>query len=173
MKTLFCVEFQSPSKGVLPIFDAPYHRGLEARWSWYWDWSHLVRFCLLKCWGIPFKKVAICCDFIICCSYQKVKCLCLKHDWNNERRMRHTLRENCPNMEFFLVRIFLYSDWIQEIRIRKNCVFGLFSRSDIHRLSVCVSEDSLSRLIGIIEKEKQWRHHKKCTQKNQLKLKIR
>ena len=29
------------------------------------------------------------------------------------------------------------------------------SRSDIHRLSVCVSEDSLSRLIGIIEKEKQ------------------
>ena len=90
MKTLFCVEFQPPSKGVLPIFDAPSHRGLEARWSWYWGWSHLVRFCLPKCWGIPFKKVAICCDFIICYSYQKVKCLCLKHDWNNGRRMRYT-----------------------------------------------------------------------------------
>ena len=24
------------------------------------------------------------------------------------------LREKCPNTEFFLVRIFLYSDWIQE-----------------------------------------------------------
>ena len=140
MKTLFCVEFQPPSKGVLPIFDAPSHRGLEARWSWYWGWSHLVRFCLPKCWGIPFKKVAICCDFIICYSYQKVKCLCLKHDWNNGRRMRYTAW-NCPNTEFFLVRIFLY--------------------------------DSLSSLIGIIEKEKQWRYHKKWAQKNQLKLKIR
>ena len=26
----------------------------------------------------------------------------------------HTLREKCPNTEFFLVRIFLYLDWIQE-----------------------------------------------------------
>ena len=25
-----------------------------------------------------------------------------------------TLREKCPNTEFFVVRIFLYSDWIQE-----------------------------------------------------------
>ena len=25
-----------------------------------------------------------------------------------------TLRENCPNTELFQVRIFLYSDWIQE-----------------------------------------------------------
>ena len=37
-----------------------------------------------------------------------------------------TLREKCPNMEFFLVRIFLYSDWI---RTRKNSVFAHFSRS--------------------------------------------
>ena len=26
----------------------------------------------------------------------------------------HELREKCPNREFFLVRIFMYSDWIQE-----------------------------------------------------------
>ena len=32
----------------------------------------------------------------------------------------------CPNTEFFLVRIFLYSDLI---RTRKNSVFGHFSRS--------------------------------------------
>ena len=28
--------------------------------------------------------------------------------------MTHSLREKCPNTELFLVRIFLYSDWIQE-----------------------------------------------------------
>ena len=27
---------------------------------------------------------------------------------------KFALREKCPNREFFLVRIFLYSDWIQE-----------------------------------------------------------
>ena len=50
-----------------------------------------------------------------------------------------TLREKCPNKEFFLVRIFPYSDWIRvslriqskcgKIRTRKNSVFGHFSRS--------------------------------------------
>ena len=36
------------------------------------------------------------------------------------------LRKKCPNTEFFLVRIFLYLDWIQT---RKNFVFERFSRS--------------------------------------------
>ena len=53
-----------------------------------------------------------------------------------------TLREKCPNTEFFLVHIFLYSDGIRrftvnlriqfehrEIRTRKNSVFEHFSRS--------------------------------------------
>ena len=53
-----------------------------------------------------------------------------------------TLREKCPNTEFFLVSIFLYSDWIlrftvnlciqskyRKIRTRKNIVFGHFSSS--------------------------------------------
>ena len=39
-----------------------------------------------------------------------------------------TLREKCPNTEFFLVRIFLHSNGIQEIRTRKKSVFGRFSR---------------------------------------------
>ena len=38
---------------------------------------------------------------------------------------KEALREKCPNTEFFLVRIFLYLDWI---RTRKNSVFALFSR---------------------------------------------
>ena len=55
-----------------------------------------------------------------------------------------TLRENCPNTEVFLVRIFPNSDWIRrdteylsafspnaaesgKIRTRKTCVFGHFS----------------------------------------------
>ena len=42
-----------------------------------------------------------------------------------------TLRETCPNTGFFLVRIFLYSDWI---RTRKNSIFGHFSRSVKFRL---------------------------------------
>ena len=49
----------------------------------------------------------------------------------------------CPNTEFFLVHIFLYSDWIQrftvniciqseyrKIQTKKNSAFGQFSRSD-------------------------------------------
>ena len=42
--------------------------------------------------------------------------------------MKSSLREKCPNTEFFLVRIFLYSDWLQEIRANKKFVFGHFSR---------------------------------------------
>ena len=41
------------------------------------------------------------------------------------------LREKYPNMEFFLVRIFLYSDWI---RTRKNCVFGHVSHNEDHTI---------------------------------------
>ena len=40
----------------------------------------------------------------------------------------HALPEKCPNMEFFAVRIFLYSD--SKMRTRKNLVFGHFSRND-------------------------------------------
>ena len=55
----------------------------------------------------------------------------------------HTLHEKCPNTQFFLVCIFLYSDCTEiysinlciqseykKIRTRKNSVFGHFSRSD-------------------------------------------
>ena len=59
-----------------------------------------------------------------------------------EKNLKVTLPEKCPYKEFFLVRIFLYSEWIRrftdsiriqseysKIRIRKNSVFGHFSRS--------------------------------------------
>ena len=42
-------------------------------------------------------------------------------------QMKTTLREMCPNMEFFLVRIFLYSIQIQENTDQKNFVSGHFS----------------------------------------------
>ena len=56
-----------------------------------------------------------------------------------------TLREKCPNTEFFLARIFLLSDFIygenlrihseyRKTRTRKNSVFGHFSRSVIFTL---------------------------------------
>ena len=60
-------------------------------------------------------------------------------------KLSNALRENCPNAEFFLVRIFLHLDWIRrftiyyvnlciqfeytKIRTRKDSVFGHFSRS--------------------------------------------
>ena len=46
-----------------------------------------------------------------------------------------SLREKCQNTELFLVRIFLYSEWVQrfsphrKIRTRKNSVFDHFSGS--------------------------------------------
>ena len=63
-----------------------------------------------------------------------------------------SLREKCPNVELFLVRIFLYSDWIRrllvnlhiqskyrKIRTKNNSVFGHFSRSfnGLRRPLVC------------------------------------
>ena len=72
--------------------------------------------------------------------------------WRKEKKINYILaifycsltqREKCPNTEFFLVRIFLYFDWIRrfteeiiwiqtkcsKIQSRKNSVFGHFSRS--------------------------------------------
>ena len=54
--------------------------------------------------------------------------------WKVSKRGLH---ENCPNIEFFLVCIFLYLDWIRKftsdyrkIRTRKNSGYGYFSRSE-------------------------------------------
>ena len=48
----------------------------------------------------------------------------------SRRRIENiALREKCPNTKFFLVRIFLHSVQTQENTIRKNSLFGHFSRS--------------------------------------------
>ena len=82
-----------------------------------------------------------------------------------------SMREKCPNTEFFLVRIFLHSHWIQrftpysvryrKIRIRKNSVSGHFSRSVLDpwmggsyefmlvRPSVCTSATNYSQNLPI------------------------
>ena len=41
----------------------------------------------------------------------------------------NSLREKCPNTEFFLIRIFLYSDWKQENTDQKKPIYGHFLRS--------------------------------------------
>ena len=49
-----------------------------------------------------------------------------------EQKQQKWHGEQCDTMreKVFLVRIFLYSDWIQEnTNQKKNSVFGLFSRS--------------------------------------------
>ena len=53
--------------------------------------------------------------------------------WNNNQPFSFvcselSLREMCSNTEFFLVRVFLSSDWYRKIRTRKDSVFGHFSR---------------------------------------------
>ena len=60
-------------------------------------------------------------------------------DPRREKCPIHPLREKCPNTEFFLVRIFLYPDWIRRLNLRihseyrkntdhKKTVYGHFSR---------------------------------------------
>ena len=73
-----------------------------------------------------------------------------------------SLREKCPNTEFFLVRIFLYSDLIQENTDHKNSVFGNFWRSEsfiekilFYKLSVKIYQNA-----GCFGYQYLW---KKCT----------
>ena len=59
----------------------------------------------------------------------------------------NSLREKCPNIEFFLVRIFQHLDRVslriqsecEKIRTRKNSVFGHFSRSGFQTQSLIFS----------------------------------
>ena len=44
-----------------------------------------------------------------------------------------SLREKCPNTEFFLVRIFLYSVQIEENTDKKNSVLGHFLHSELKK----------------------------------------
>ena len=65
----------------------------------------------IKCWS-PYFKFWICpwnVNFVLLCWF--------------------SLCEKCPNTEFFLVRIFLYFDWIRENMDQKNSLFGHFSHS--------------------------------------------
>ena len=66
------------------------------------------------------------------------------------------MREKCPNTEFFLVHIFLCSDWVGYLRIqseysklrtRNNSVFGHFSRSALFSKCLHKSSQVLRRAI--------------------------
>ena len=70
-----------------------------------------------------------------------------------KQKEKQKLREKCPNTEFFLVRIFPYSDWIRKdapylsvfspnarkYGPKKNFVFGHFSDS----VELCIGSQSL------------------------------
>ena len=48
---------------------------------------------------------------------------------SEKRNLTYLLSEKCPITEFFLVRIFLYSDWIQEnTEQKKLCIWTLFTK---------------------------------------------
>ena len=48
----------------------------------------------------------------------------------------YSLREKCPNSEFFLVLIFQHSDWI-----RRYYVFGHFSRINFVKLPLVANSE--------------------------------
>ena len=53
---------------------------------------------------------------------------CSKYFPNHPNFLLLPLLEHCPNVGFFLVRFFLYSDWMQEITDQKNlCIWILFT----------------------------------------------
>ena len=66
------------------------------------------------------------------------------------------MREKCPSTEFFLVRIFLYSDLqskspysvrIQENTDQKKLVFGHSSYSENFKMSVFAGDQKLTALV--------------------------
>ena len=65
---------------------------------------------------------------------------------------RNSLREKCPNTEFFLVRI---QSKCGKIRTRKNPVFGHFSRSDLfcHFLFPTNTQYEISAVLRLTGKE--------------------
>ena len=50
--------------------------------------------------------------------------------------VKHSLCEEGPNTELFLIRVFLYSVRIQENTDQKNSVFGHFSRNDCDEIYI-------------------------------------
>ena len=55
---------------------------------------------------------------------------------NTKTECCHSLRAKWPNTEFFLIRLFLYSDWTQETKDRKKNIFRHFLRGDFLRLNL-------------------------------------
>ena len=62
--------------------------------------------------------------------YQSKKSLKIFHIWLNLLSVtKQTLREKCPNAEFFLLRIFSHSDWIR--KDTSYLLFGHFSHTEL------------------------------------------
>ena len=60
--------------------------------------------------------------------------ICINEDSMKGGNRRQSIREMCPNTEFFLVRIFLYSVRIQENTDQKKRRIWKFLCSECHKL---------------------------------------
>ena len=87
-----------------------------------------------------------------------------RNDINNDINPKNTLGETCPNMEFFLVCIFLYSVRIQEnmdhkkLRIRTS-----FTQWQVNLEEVLSHETELWKIYGEYRfDQKHWQHQKNC-----------
>ena len=113
----------SISQYIIELFSLSFIYWLIYKWEKQIQWKQSFRKHIL--WILLFSKY----------FERKVK-------WIWPCTMLLALLEKCPNTMFFLVRIFLYSDWIRRFNVnlsiqseyrkilnRKNSVFGHFSRS--------------------------------------------
>ena len=117
----------------------------------HWLWTEAAtQSCSIKEWFLPnftkFTEKHLCqglffiiklqdeaCNFVIKESLAQVFsyefCKISKNTFFTEPLSKNTF---FTNTSLFLVRIFLYSDWIQENRTRNNYVFVHFSRSVVN-----------------------------------------
>ena len=108
------------------------------------DWSTL---------GIPINAPHLVSDQVIFChGMQSILQLFKIYKYQNwSKKIAITLREKCSNTELFLVRIFLYSDWISKspfsIQIQENTdqkwllIWTLFAQCRSMSASSSISQD--------------------------------
>ena len=114
--------------------------------------------------GVVSKNLSDFCDlfhltnvvkFTTC--FTKIHISLIEFISTNERHLliKHSLREKCPNTEFFLARIFPHSDWIWENTDQKKLrIWTLFTRwlvsetdlSDHHKMITAFIKLDFSRL---------------------------
>ena len=95
-------------------------------WINYWVRQNEHTMCFLK----NFNGVVYICTFIVPTFICDIKALSLIFNIKYFHFESHTLREKCPNTEYFWSVFSCIPTEYRKIQTRNNSVFGHFSRSD-------------------------------------------